>query len=316
MILITGGMGFIGIHVARRLAESDKVVLGYNRTKRSSAELRHLIGADVRTQQVDVASPYSLARAIAAHRPTGIIHLAVPGLGTMPPAEETLANMTGLVNVLEAATVGGVERVSLASSLAVYAGLERGPFREDRDLPVASTSATSAMKKAEEILALHYADRTKLDLILMRIGIVYGPLYRSLANPAGRLAHLAVKGALPQGATISWSPAQLLGGLDLCYVDDCARAIAQLHLARSLRHRIYNIGGGRTVAAGELLDAVRSAVPGAVLPEMPQAEPARGERADGYMDISRAREELGISPEFSIKRGIDEYVAWLRDHAL
>jgi Nucleoside-diphosphate-sugar epimerases len=313
MILVTGGMGFIGIHVARELAAHDDVVVGYNRTKRDPAEMERLIGAKVLTQHVDVASPYSLARAVATHHPTGIVHLAVPALGAMPPAEETLTNVTGLVNVLEAASVGGVERVSIASSLAVYAGLDTGPFREDRDLPVTSTSATSAMKKAEEILALHFADRTGLDLLLLRIGIVYGPLYQTLANPAGRLTYLAVKGELPRGAAASWSPAQLLGGLDLCYVEDCARAIATIHRARSTQHRIYNVGGGRTVAADELLNAVERAVPGAALPGELRHTGAL-ERSDGHMDISRARDELGVEPRFGIEEAIAEYAAWLRDH--
>ena len=89
-----------------------------------------------------------------------------------------------------------VNQVSLASSLAVYSGLADGPFDEERSLPVASPSATSAMKKAEEVLALHHADRSGLDLRVLRIGITYGPLYHTLANQVSRLTHLAVRGTL------------------------------------------------------------------------------------------------------------------------
>lgn len=312
MILITGGMGFLGIHVARELARTDDVVLGYHRTLRSAAELRELVGSDVATQQIDVGSPYSVARAVAEHRPDGIVHLAVPALGAVPPAEEALANVQGLVNLLEAAHVGGVRRVSVASSLAVYAGLPGGPFTEGLDLPVTSTSATSAMKKAEEVLALHYADRTGLDLLLLRIGIVYGPLYSTLANLAGRLTYLAVKGSLPSRST-PWTVAQLSGGLDLCHVDDCARAVATLHRAPTPAHRIYNVGGGRAVSTAEVVQAVQRAVPGAALPDEVFAT-APLERPEAYMDITRAGEEFGIAPQRSLEEGIRTYAEWLRDH--
>lgn len=315
MILITGAMGFIGIHVARELAKTTDVVLGYNRTRRSPEELEALVGAPVHTEHIDVSSPYSLARAVGKHRPEGIVHLAVPALAAVPPAEEAMANISGLVNVLEAAHVGGVQRVSVASSLAVYAGLRGGPFHEDLDLPVTSTSATSAMKKAEEVLALHYGDRTGQDVVLLRIGIIYGPLYSTLANLAGRLTYLAVKGSLPPGRSTTWTVEQLAGGLDLCHVEDGARAIAGLHCAASTQHRIYNVGGGRAVSTQDVVEAVSSAVPGAVLPDEVYNTGAL-ERPEAHMDISRAREEFGITPRLSLEEGIRSYADWLRAHDL
>ena len=223
MILITGGMGFIGIRTARALAGRDDVVLGYHRSVRSQEELQSLIPAKVETVRLDVTSPYSVARAMAQFRPDSIIHLAVPHLGVMPPAEESLANVQGLMNILEAACSAGAERVSLASSVAVYAGLTGGPFAEDRALPVESSSPTSAMKKAEEVLALHHADRTGLDLRVLRIGVTYGPLYHTMANLVSKLTHLAVRGKLPGELSSGWTE-QRLGGMDLIHVDDCAGA--------------------------------------------------------------------------------------------
>jgi UDP-glucose 4-epimerase len=315
MILITGGMGFIGMHVAKALASEDDVVITYNRSLRGEAELRALVGAPVGTVQLDVANPYSMARALAQHRPSSIVHLAVPGLGAMPPAEESLVNVQGLMNVLELAHSAGIERVTVASSLAVYSGLSGGPYREDRDLPVNSPTATSAMKKTEEILALHFADRTGLDLRLARIGVTYGPLYHTLANPAGRLTHLAVKKSLPSNRSVSWSPAQLLGGMDLIHVSDCARAIAVLHQAPTTRHRVYNVGGGTSVSADDLLAAVQAAVPDAALPDELRDTGIR-ENSDGFMDISRARAEFGIEPKHDIASGVAQYADWLRDHDL
>jgi UDP-glucose 4-epimerase len=314
MILVTGGMGFIGIRTARALVGHDDVVLSYNRSVRSPQELESLIQAKVETVRLDVTSPYSVARALAQFRPSSIVHLAVPHLGAMPPAEETLANVQGLMNILEAACSAGVERVSLASSVAVYAGLTGGPFTEDRALPVNSPSATSAMKKAEEMLALHHADRTGLDLRVLRIGATYGPLYHTMANMVSRLTHLAVRGTLPGVLSNGWT-AQQLGGMDLIHVDDCASAIAAIHSARTTRHRVYNVGGGASVSAGALLAAVEAAVPDAVLPDELRQSGA-SENADGYMDITRAREEFGVVPQYDIDAGVRQYADWLREHEL
>jgi nucleoside-diphosphate-sugar epimerase len=197
----------------------------------------------------------------------------------------------------------------------VYAGLGDGPFGENRDLPVASTSATSAMKKAEEVLALHYADRTGLDLLLLRIAIIYGPLYSTLANLAGRLTHLAVRGSLPERIAGPWTTSQLPGGLDLCHVGDCAAAITAVHTAARPAHRIYNVGAGRTVTPADLLDAAAKAVPGAVLPEeiRETTPPTPG---SNHMDVSRVCEEFGFTPRFSVEDGIRDYAEWLADHEL
>jgi nucleoside-diphosphate-sugar epimerase len=171
------------------------------------------------------------------------------------------------------------------------------------------------MKKAEEILALHHADRSGLDVRLLRIGITYGPLYHTMANPVSRLTHLAVRGSLPAGKSVTWTPQQLLGGLDLIHVHDCARAIATIHQAPATTHRIYNVGGGASVSADELLAAVDAAVPGAVLPAELRHTGTR-ENANGYMDIGRARQEFGITPQYDITAGVQQYAGWLRDHEL
>lgn len=313
MIMITGAMGFIGQAVAAQLAaQKEEILLGYSRTQPSDSDLP--AGLTATFERLDTSSPYAITRAARQHDVESIVHLAAPGLGALPPAEETNAAIGGLVNVLEAAHSSGVRRVTVASSLAVYAGLEGVPYREDRDLPVCSPNPTSAMKKAEEVIALHYADRTGLEVVLLRIAVIYGPRYRSLANMAGRLVHLAVRGQLPSHRAAPWASG-LLGAVDLCYVTDCARAIARIHTATTTEHSIYNVGSGRApVRINELAAAVRLAVPGAVLPD--SVDRVRPDNGDRYMDTTRLREEFGIVPEFSIEDGVRDYVAWLQDHSL
>jgi nucleoside-diphosphate-sugar epimerase len=107
----------------------------------------------------------------------------------------------------------------------------------------------------------------------------------------------------------------LPGGLDLCYVRDCAAAIRTVHTAKRPAHRIYNVGAGQTVTPADLLEAVAKAVPGAALPEeLREATPPTPART--HMDISRLHREFGWTPRFSVDSGVHDYAEWLADHAL
>lgn len=316
MILITGGMGFIGLHTARAFIDAgEEVVLMHFRTWRLPDFLQTEVGTRLHAlyaEPVDLVRGLALLDVLRKHHVTGIVHLAAPAALGPDPAEQYWSATQGLVNVLEAARQQGVARVSVASSVAVYHGSGAGPWREDRPLPVESDSYTSAMKKAIEILALHFADRTALDVRVLRLATIYGPLYRSMSNLPSRLCHAAVSGTQPdldsRGARTPYAE----DTVDLLYVRDCASAITLLHRAAHLRHRVYNVGAGRAVTNGAIAEAVRRAVPGAAV-TLPSHAP-HADAPDAYMDVARLREDTGYASEYGVERGIAEYVAWLRDH--
>src|SRR5437762_8947528 len=192
MILITGGMGFIGLHTARRFLDAgEPVVITQFTTRREPDFIKDEIGKRVFVERVDITSHHDVTEVVRKHKVTGIVHLAVPGLAALTAAEDYRVNMMGFLNILEAARLFDVRRVSLASSIAVYASLPEGPFREEALLPVHSGNPTETFKKALEILGLHYASRTNLDVVALRIGSPFGPLYHSLAAPASRICHAA-----------------------------------------------------------------------------------------------------------------------------
>ena len=114
-------------------------------------------------------------------------------MGILSPGEDIRAKIAGLMNLLEAARLGGVSRISVASSIAVYAGLTEGPFREDQRLPIGSSNPVEAFKKSIETLSLHYAEPTTLDVIVLPIAAIWGPLYRSMFNLPSRMVHGALK---------------------------------------------------------------------------------------------------------------------------
>jgi UDP-glucose 4-epimerase len=218
--------------------------------------------------------------------------------------------MQGLLNVLEAGRMFGVRRVTVASSITVYAGLSRGPFEEGATLPMESRNSTEGYKKAWEILALLYGAQTGLDVQMLRLGGIYGPLYHSMANLASRLTHAAVRSR----------PLDLAAGRggvpfddddnDWCYVKDCAEGIRRAYTAESLPHPIYNIGGGVGASNHELVDAVR-----AVAPQFEaKLQPGRNPRArqNNFMDLARTKAEIGYAPEYDVRRGIADYASWLK----
>src|SRR5947209_5548101 len=165
MILITGGMGFIGLHTARCFLDAGHdVVLTHFKTRREPDFIKADLGTRARVESLDVSDAAAVAEVMGRYDIDGIVHLAVPGLGALTPGDEYRTNTQGLLNVLEAGRQAGV-RVTIASSVAVYYSLDAGPFRESDRLPLPSVSPTEAYKKSEEILGQHYADRTGLDVV-------------------------------------------------------------------------------------------------------------------------------------------------------
>ncbi len=192
---------------------------------------------------MDVTKTFEVFDVVHRHQVNSIIDLmAPPPLGTSPHFDYHMYT-TGLQNVLEAARGFGIKRVSLGSSGSVYGGIPEGPYREDMPLPVESRTQVEAFKKSMEIQAFHYADRADLNVLSLRIGSIYGPMYYSMFNAASRMCHGAVKG---QDADFSDRPGGMVfedDAQDWTFVKEVARGIQMLHTADTLNHRIYNLNG-------------------------------------------------------------------------
>jgi len=311
MILITGGMGFIGLHTARRCLDAgEEVVLTQFHARREPDFIKDELGKRVAVETLDVQDATAVRNVVHKHKITSIIHLAVPGLGALTPAQEFKTNTDGLFSILEAAREENVGRVSLASSLAVYSGVRQGPWKEDIPLPIPSGNPTEAYKKTFEILGLFYAQQTGLDVVALRIGGIYGPLYHTMANLPSRLTHAAVRGTEPDlgGRRGGVSMAGDRG--DMCYVKDCAQGIQKVHMAKELPHRIYNVGSGRATLNSELADACNKAVAGAkiALPEGSSGRTSEG----SYCDLTQIRADVGYEPQYDIYKGVADYAQWLK----
>ena len=307
MILVTGGLGFIGLHTARALIdEGEQVVLTQYRVPREPDFIKNDLGKNAFIEQLDVMDASRLMEIGQKHNISGIVHLAVPGLGALSPADDYKVNMHGLINILEAGRQWGVKRVGLASSQAIYAGVQQGPFKEDMPLRIMGQNPTETFKKCFEILGTHYAQRTGLEVVMLRIGGIYGPLYHSMANLPSRLVHAAVKGEAPvmRGETYAED------GGDICYVKDCGRGVALLQTADKLNYGCYNVGTGRATKNRELFEEIKKEIPDFKVELKEGAGPAN--RPNSFMDISRIQQDTKYRPEFPVEKSIPDYIAWLK----
>ena len=310
MILITGGLGFIGSHTVRALLDlGEGCVLVQRRTAEVPAGLAD---AQVAVEQADITDLTALLDVGARHKITGMVHLA----GSMPwppssdqPIEGARKAINGLFNVFEAAQVWGVERVGVASTIGVYGGITaEGPLGEDMPLPMTSGHLIPAFKKIGELLTDHLAGATGIEIVNYRIGAIWGPRGHAAERffPAPQLVHAAARGTTPDLSSLR-IPAYAEDAIDLCYAKDCGRAIALLQLADQLNHRTYNVASGRATTNAEVIAAIKKVVPDARI-ELPTG--GTGHR--NYLDITRIQQDTGYQPAYDTERATADYIAWLR----
>jgi UDP-glucose 4-epimerase len=97
----------------------------------------------------------------------------------------------------------------------------------------------------------------------------------------------------------------------MCYVKDCAVAIARLQLAAKLNHRTYNIGSGRVTTVGDLVAAINAVAPGYPVDAAEGRDP-HGPDQDSYLDITRVQQDTGYRPAYDTESAVADYVDWLR----
>ena len=307
-ILVTGGAGFIGSHVAGRLLRDGhevEVIDDFNdyydpRIKR--ANLASLGGA-VRLHEGDIRNRNFVQSTIADGRFDAIIHLAARA-GVRPSVQDPQlyidTNITGTHHLLEAAHRNGIGRFLFASSSSVYGLAKKVPFTEDLPLPQ-TLSPYAATKISGEHLCGNYAHLYGMKVVCLRFFTVYGP---------GQRPDLAIHkftDAIHRGQSI---PQYGDGSTrrDYTYIDDIVQGVAGALRYEGPAFDIFNLGENQTTTLSELIVEIENALgKKAVIERLPEQQ---GDMPLTAADITKARQLLGYNPQTKICDGIPKFVEW------
>jgi nucleoside-diphosphate-sugar epimerase len=311
MILITGGGGFIGLNLARYLVDRGQEVLLLRRHAFAiPLFLTPYAGKQVNTVEGDITEPSVLYSLIKNYSVESIVHAAV---ATETSIGSTLyqaikINIQGTTDVLEAARIFGLRRVTFLSSVAVYFP-ESSPssiLSEENDLPVSSTEWIGGTKKAGEQICLLYAREYGLSIPIVRPPQVWGPLYWTHRSPVHTMIDNAISGK-PSDLSSFYGENKA----PYIYVRDCAKALGLVHLAPSLKYDIYNISDGETRSLADFARAIKEVIPEARITLGETKSTRDADRPP--MDITRIKSDVGFTPDYNLKKAVKAYIDWLRD---
>ena len=330
-ILVTGAAGFIGYHVARRLAGQGRRVVGldnlnaYYDPKLKHARLAELAAfPSFRFEQLDLADRDRMAALFAEHRFPLVVHLAAQAgvrYSLIEPHAYVDSNLAGFLNVLEGCRHGGCRHLLYASSSSVYGGNTRVPFRttDNVDHPVSFYGAT---KKANELMAHAYAHLFALPTTGLRFFTAYGPWGRP--DMAAWLFTEAILGGRPIRLFNHGNVRR-----DFTYIDDLTEAVVRLidkpaapDPAWSRQDpnpgtsfapwRVYNIGNSRSVPVTEFVEAIEQATGKQAIRELVAMQP--GDAVETCADTADLEAAVGFRPDTSLAEGVGRFVAWYRNY--
>lgn len=295
--LVTGGAGFIGSHLVRELAKQGKQVVVYDFTPDASYLADCL--DKVTFVYGDVADMSHLMRVITRYGINVIFHLAYL---LVPDTDNRLGtaiqvNCAGFQNVMEAARIAKVRRVVWPSSQAVYGLAEYYPDEPlSEEVFVNPVTLYGACKLFNEHVARFYHQVHNLDNIGLRLSVVYG-LGKSRRRDLS-VSHRLVENAL-LGQPLQMPPLDYYA--NYVYVKDVVRVYLLAAQARPPEHIVFNIGG-YVHRNSEVVEIMKQLVPGVTVEY--QTTHDIPNPIDAYaQDLSRARQELGYEPAFSLEAG-------------
>ncbi len=311
-VLLTGGAGFIGSHVAEALlSRGDRVVVldNFDEFYDPAIKRRNIAALLPRAEfsliEGDIRDRALVSATYREHGVDAVIHLAAKA-GVRPslsnPATYAEVNVLGTTILLEEAHRAGVGRFVFASSSSVYGQRSDPPFREtDRvDLPISPYAAT---KKAGELVCHTFHHAMGMDVTCLRFFTVYGPRQRP-EMAIHRFCRLMRAG----------SPIVLFGdgrsARDYTFVEDIVDGTLRA-LDRVRGYHIYNLGGAGVTTLSRLIEVLAGAL--GVDPVISRQPMQPGDVLLTSASVDLAARELGFVPRVAIEEGVARFVDWLSE---
>ena len=331
-ILVTGAAGFIGMHVARRLAERGDEVIGldnlndYYSPALKQARLNELaIYPNFRFVRMDVADATAINTLFAAEKFQRVVHLAAQAgvrYSLTHPQAYIQSNLVGFANILEACRQHAVEHLVYASSSSVYGANTKMPFsvHDEVNHPVSLYAAT---KKSNELMAHSYSHLYGLPTTGLRYFTVYGPWGRPDMSP------WLFTSAILEGRPIDvFNHGKMRR--DFTYIDDndegTVRVLDRPAFANpdfdsdhpdagSSRapYRVYNIGNQQPVELMTFIETIEQAL--GIAAQKNFLPMQAGDVLATFADIDELRRDVGFEPTTPLSTGIARWSEWFRAYA-
>jgi nucleoside-diphosphate-sugar epimerase len=308
-VLVTGGAGFIGSHLVEALVELGARVVAVDDL--SGGDWANLAGFDAGVEQLtaSILDTDQLDAATAGCR--YVFHLAA--LGSVPRSVEMpelyhQVNVTGTVNVLQAAQRAGVQRVMFAASSSAYGDPpDDGPKVET--MPPLPRSPYAATKLAGEADMRAWAHSYGLDTASLRYFNIFGP--RQNANSA----YAAVIAAFAK-ALLTGNPPIIYGdgeqSRDFTFVHNAVHAnLLAARCDQPLEGNVFNVACGRRISVNELYTQTARLLDHPDVPAQYE-KPRAGDVRHSLADISAAQSRLGYQPLVSFEQGLAATAEWYR----
>jgi len=309
-VLITGGAGFIGSTLARRLVGANRVVLFDNLTRDALQHTDLAAHPNVELVPGDILDADALGK--AAKGATHIVHMAaIAGVDSVlkSPVRTMRVNLLGTANVLEAAAANaeGLERFVDFSTSEVF-GRHAYKVEETHETSGGSVGEArwtyAVSKLAGEYLAHSYFDEMALPTAVIRPFNIYGPNQVG----SGAIHHFTVRGLAGDDLIIHGDGSQIRAW---CYIDDIVAAVLEILESPAAVGQAFNIGNPRSVCTTYDL-ALR-------IKRLTGGRSALVFRPLHYSDveiripdITKSRELLRWEPQVDLDEGLERTLAWYR----
>ena len=310
-VLVTGAGGFIGSHLVERLVADGhevRALVRYNgRDDRGHLDrLDPAVKAAIEVHRGDLKDPEAVRKAVDGR--SWVFHLgaliAIP-YSYQNPLDVVQTNVLGTAHVLDACRSSpALDRLVLTSTSEVYGTALRVPIDEDH--PLQGQSPYAASKIGSDALGLSYHKAFGLPVAVLRPFNTFGPR---------QSARAIIPTIISQALT---RPVVKLGSLDprrdLTYVKDTAAGFASIAACDAAIGRVVNIGRGSDLTIGELVDKIGKLIgtPIKVEADAQRVRPAKSEVGRLLAGTALAAELWGWEPSYSLDRGLEETIGWVR----
>ena len=300
--LVTGGAGFIGSHIVRRLVENGEYVRVIDNLCTGSSDRLAGVVAAIEFVQADLAEPEVAERAV--NSVDYVIHqAAIPSVqrSIRDPIASNRANITATLNLLEACRKRGVNKFVYAASSSVYGDTVVLPKREE--MPANPLSPYALQKHVGERYCAMYHALFGLETVSLRYFNVFGPGQDPNSEYAAVIPKFITRLLAGQAVTVFGDGEQ---SRDFTYVENVVEANLRALRAEGAGGKVVNVGCGRRFSLNQLIGMMERLL--GVKARVEYLPPRPGDVRDSLAAIDLARKVLGYEPRVSIEEGLKRTV--------